>query len=100
MIINSYNNLYIGVTDNPERRLSEHNSKRGSEFTKIRNKFEIVFLEKYDTLSDARKREIQIKKWSRKKKEFLIDKYHKGLSTKKYEGRNKSKFNKQNNSAR
>jgi len=82
MIKNSYNNLYIGVTDNPERRLDEHNSKRGSDFTKIRDKFEIVFLEKYNTLTEARKREIQIKKWRRDKKERLIELYKNGLETK------------------
>ncbi len=82
MIKNSYDNLYIGVTDNPERRLSEHNSKRGSDFTKIRDKFEIVFLEEQDSLVEARKREIQIKKWRREKKEKLIDLYNKSISTK------------------
>lgn len=82
MIKNQHGNLYIGVTDNPVRRLSEHNSKRGSKFTKARNQFEIVFLEKYINLSDARKREIQIKKWRRDKKDFLIEKYRNNLPTK------------------
>lgn len=82
MVKNLYDNLYIGVTDNPERRLSEHNSKRGSNFTKARDDFKIVFLEKYDTLAEARKREIQIKKWRRDKKEKLIEKYNQKLETK------------------
>ena len=82
MIKNSYENLYIGVTDNPERRLSEHNTKRGSDFTKARDKFRIVFLEEQGSLAEARKREIQIKKWRREKKEKLIDLYSKGISTK------------------
>ena len=82
MIKNSYNNLYVGVTNNPERRIMEHNLKRGSDFTKIRSGFKIVFLEKYYSLTEARKREIQIKKWRREKKDFLIDKYERGLSTK------------------
>jgi putative endonuclease len=82
MIKNSYGNLYIGVTDNPERRLFEHNSKRGSDFTKVRAKFQIVFLEEQESLAEARKREIQIKKWSRDKKEKLIDLYNKGILTK------------------
>ena len=82
MIKNSYGNLYLGVTDNPERRLAEHNSKRGSDFTKIRDEFHIVFLEKHNTLTEARQREIQLKKWGRKKKEFLIERYKNGLETK------------------
>jgi putative endonuclease len=81
MIRNQYNNLYIGITDNPTRRLYEHNTHRGSNFTKVRNIFEIVFLEKHTTLSKARSREIQIKKWTRKKKYFLITKYSIGLKT-------------------
>lgn len=82
MIKDSYDNLYIGVTDNPERRLSEHNSKRGANFTKNLDKFDIVFVENHNSLNEARRREIQIKKWRREKKEFLIEKYNKGLSTK------------------
>jgi putative endonuclease len=82
IIKNVYGNLYIGITDNPERRLKEHNTKQGSVFTKNRDKFEIVFLEKQNSLTEARKREIQIKKWRRDKKERLIDLYIKGVSTK------------------
>lgn len=82
MIKNEYDNLYVGVTDNPIRRLIEHNSKRGSNFTKTKDEFKIVFLEEHVTLSNARQREIQIKKWRRDKKEFLIEKYKNNLLTK------------------
>lgn len=82
MIKNSYGNLYIGITDNPERRLTEHNTKIGSRFTKERDNFSIVFLEEYTTLVEARKREIQIKKWRRSKKDFLIDLYNRNILTK------------------
>jgi putative endonuclease len=82
MIKNSFHNLYIGVTDNPKRRLNEHNSKRGADFTKFKNTFEIVFLEQYETLAQARQREIQVKKWRRDKKEMLIERYSTGLDTK------------------
>lgn len=40
----------------------------GAEFTKGKAKFYLVFSEKYNTLNEARKREIQIKKWRRDKK--------------------------------
>ena len=82
MIKNSYGNLYIGITDNPERRLKEHNTKQGAGFTKNRDAFEIVFLERQESFKKARKREIQIKKWRRDKKEKLIDLYNKGVVTK------------------
>jgi len=81
MIINGYGKLYIGVSVNPEGRLKEHNTKRGSVFTKS-GSFKIIFKERHSTLAEARRREIQIKKWRRGKKEMLIKQYQKGLSTK------------------
>jgi putative endonuclease len=82
MLKNSHSDLYIGVTENPEQRLKHHNENRGALFTKREAKFEIVFLEEYPSLSTARKREIQIKKWRREKKDLLIEKYCRGLQTK------------------
>lgn len=83
MIKNSYDDLYIGITDNPEKRLKYHNENRGALFTKRQSKFKIVFLEQYENLAQARKRELQIKKWNRDKKEILIQRYNIGLETKK-----------------
>jgi putative endonuclease len=82
MIRNKGNKLYVGVTQNPHSRVYDHNRKAGSQFTQHNPSFEIVFLEKYPDLSTARKREIQIKKWRRDKKETLIQRYKAGLSTK------------------
>lgn len=82
MIRNSANKLYIGVTEDPEARLRYHNEKRGAQFTKRIPTFEIVFLEQYVTLTEARKREIQLKKWRREKKKLLIRRYSRGLPTK------------------
>jgi putative endonuclease len=81
MAQNSDGKLYVGVSMRPDFRLKEHNTQRGSVFTKSGN-FNIIFQEEYSTLSMARKREIQIKKWRRDKKEQLITRYQKGLSTK------------------
>lgn len=82
MIKNSSNKIYVGVTENPEKRLATHNSLRGARYTKYLPNFKIVFLEKYGNLQQARKREIQIKKWRREKKEILIERYRNGLETK------------------
>lgn len=46
MVKNTKNNLYIGISENIERRLQEHNSKRGAYFTRETN-FRIVFQEGY-----------------------------------------------------
>ncbi len=82
MIKNSSDKLYTGVTENPAKRLTTHNSLRGAQYTKRIPDFKIVFLEEYDDLKKARQREIQIKKWSRIKKEILIDRYKNKLPTK------------------
>lgn len=81
VIRDTTNNLYIGISQNPEQRLLDHNSHRGAQFTKTSSDFSTVFLEKYPTLSAARTREIQLKKWSRVKKEKLIEMYKKGIDT-------------------
>jgi putative endonuclease len=82
MLQNAYGDLYVGITDNPQQRVKYHNERRGALFTKRDSKFEIIFLEEHSTLAAARKREIQIKKWRREKKETLIERYRKGLPTK------------------
>lgn len=86
MIKNRKDKLYTGVTKNLSKRLNYHNTKRGASFTKSRavlgDKFKMVFYEKYQTLAEARKREIQIKKWRREKKENLIKRFALGLPTK------------------
>ena len=82
MIKNSGNKLYIGITENPEHRVYYHNHRRGASFTKYIPDFKIVFLEQYENITLARQREIQLKKWSRVKKEFLINRYYQDLDTK------------------
>jgi len=81
MIKNAFGKLYIGVSKKPNFRLEEHNTQRGSVFTKSVN-FRVVFKEEYSDLAGARQREIQIKKWRRDKKENLIRRYDAGLPTK------------------
>lgn len=81
MAQNGKGKLYTGVSQNPQFRLKEHNMKRGSVFTKSGN-FKILFQEEYSTLTAARRREIQIKKWRREKKEVLVRRYQQGLPTK------------------
>ena len=82
VIKNQYGKLYIGITTDIKSRLYYHNTKQGAQFTKSKSKFFIIFYEQYNTLAEARKREIQIKKWRRDKKEALIERFNKGLPTK------------------
>jgi putative endonuclease len=82
MIRNNADKLYVGITKDPASRVRYHNAQRGAHFTKHIPTYSIVFLEQYLDMSSARKREIQIKKWRRDKKEILIARYQKGLPTK------------------
>ena len=66
--------LYIGCTNNLEKRLKEHSeSKRGAHYTKIRRPVILKYSEEHKTLAVARKREAQLKSWTRKKKLSLIN---------------------------
>jgi len=82
MIKNTRNQLYVGMTEDPNIRLHTHNTKQGAKFTKHAPDFKIVFLEAHTSLKEALAREVQIKKWRREKKEILIERYAKGLPTK------------------
>ncbi|MBU3978512.1 GIY-YIG nuclease family protein [Patescibacteria group bacterium] len=69
---NTKNQVYIGSSNDVDKRVSRHNTGQGAEFTKRNKDFKLVYQEKYPTLIDARKREKQIKGWRREKKENLI----------------------------
>src|SRR5438105_14383817 len=68
----SSNTLYIGVTESLDQRISTHNSGKGAEWIKAHRGARHVYYESHATLGSARKREIQLKKRSRAKKEALI----------------------------
>jgi putative endonuclease len=65
--------LYTGVTNNLERRLSEHKSNQGNTFTKRYNVDQLVYYECGDDISTAIAREKQIKAGSRQDKINLIN---------------------------
>ena len=64
--------LYTGITTDPKRRLSEHQSGRGGHFTRAKRAVRIVYTEQHPNRSAALKREAEIKRWSRVKKLALI----------------------------
>jgi putative endonuclease len=64
--------LYIGVTGNIERRLSQHKEKAFEGFTADYNCNSLVYYELYKSPSRAIAREKQLKVWSRSKKLALI----------------------------
>ena len=61
--------LYVGCTNNLERRLEQHNnSKWGAHYTKIRRPVILKYSEEFKTLKEARQRETEVKGWRREKK--------------------------------
>ena len=64
--------LYVGSTTDIEERIKRHNAGYASEFTHLHRPVELVYKEDFDTYQEAFKRERQIKKWTRSKKEALI----------------------------
>ena len=66
--------LYVGCTNNLEKRIKQHNeSKYGAHYTKIRRPVKLKYSETFDNLGGARKREAEIKRWRRDKKINLIN---------------------------
>lgn len=64
--------LYTGVTTDPERRLTEHNSGSGGSYTRSRLPLVMVYWEPAKDRSGALRRECAIKRLSRAQKEELV----------------------------
>jgi len=64
--------LYIGVTSNLKKRISDHESGCGSAFTRKYKVKQLVYFEVFEDISFAIQREKSLKGITRKKKEALI----------------------------
>lgn len=64
--------LYIGITNNLQRRVYEHKNHILEGFSKRYNCTKLVYYEEYKDVEEALAREKQLKNWRRKKKEYLI----------------------------
>ena len=74
-ILTNWNNtvMYIGVTNNLQRRLFEHKNKLIDGFSKKYNCNKLVYYELFFDINDAIRREKEIKKWRREKKNNLVE---------------------------
>jgi putative endonuclease len=66
--------LYIGVTNDLERRMFEHKKKLVDGFTKKYGLNKLMYFESFQYVNDAIKREKNMKKWKRQWKIDLIEK--------------------------
>ena len=73
--------LYIGVTNNLQRRMNEHQESKGSLFTKKYNATDLLYFEEFISIINAIKREKQLKKWNKDWKWNLIKEKNPELST-------------------
>jgi len=65
--------FYVGITTNPQERITKHNAGMGSRFAIHQGPFQLAYFSlPFQSKSAARVREMQIKKWSRAKKQKLI----------------------------
>ena len=79
-LLSNWNNkvLYIGVTNNLERRIIEHRQKLVPGFTEKYNVNKLVYFEQTNDVISAISREKQLKKWRREKKNALVNSVNPG----------------------
>jgi len=67
--------LYIGVTNELKKRMFEHQEDKGTlkSFAGKYYCYNLIYYERFQQIEHAIEREKQLKKWSRKKKEQLIE---------------------------
>ncbi|MEN8264377.1 MAG: GIY-YIG nuclease family protein [Nitrospirota bacterium] len=68
--------LYIGITNNIERRLFEHKNKLVKRFTEKYNLNKLIYFEETSDVYSALKREKQLKNWHRDWKINLVTEFN------------------------
>lgn len=74
-ILTNWNNkvMYIGVTNNLERRIQEHKSKQIEGFTKKYNVTKLVYYDITNDVNEAIAMEKKLKGWKRDRKNSLVE---------------------------
>ncbi len=65
--------LYTGWTTDVARRIAQHNAGRGARYTRMRRPVVLVYREEKPDRSTAMRRELEIKKLDRERKERLVE---------------------------
>lgn len=66
--------LYAGTCVDLAAREAKHNAGTGAKYTRSHGPVKFIYNERFRTLSAARKREAEVKKWNKEEKEELIRK--------------------------
>jgi predicted GIY-YIG superfamily endonuclease len=64
--------LYVGVTNDLERRVAAHAAGKGARYTRGRSPLRVVHVEAAPTRGDAQRREAAIRRLSREAKRALV----------------------------
>ena len=73
ILLCSDGSYYTGSTTNLELRLMQHEMGEGSSHTKKHLPVKLIYFEEFERIDLAFLREKQVQKWSRKKKEALMN---------------------------
>jgi putative endonuclease len=65
--------FYVGISTDVDKRLANHNAGLGAKYTRGRLPVACVWREEAASESAARKREYELKQWSRAQKKALIE---------------------------
>jgi putative endonuclease len=69
--------LYCGISNDVEKRVLSHNEGKGAKYTRSRLPVELVYVEEVGSRSEALRREIEIKKMTRRRKLALASGWRK-----------------------
>ncbi|MDA0375854.1 MAG: GIY-YIG nuclease family protein [bacterium] len=69
----SDNSLYSGYCKDINTREAMHNAGKGAKYTRAHLPIEIIYFEEFETLSEALQREAEVKKFTKAKKEALVN---------------------------
>ncbi len=63
--------IYTGISIDVQARIDKHNSGSGAKYTSTRLPVRLIYSESQPDQISAMKREVEVKKWGRKRKENL-----------------------------
>lgn len=65
--------LYTGISNNLNKRFSDHKNGKGGRYTRSHKPIKLVYQENCGTKSEALKKEAEIKSWRRNKKISILN---------------------------
>jgi len=73
ILLCSDGSLYTGSSNDPQARFIDHKNGKGGRYTRSHKPTKIIYLEQFESKSEALKKEFQIKDWTRQKKIKILN---------------------------